>query len=87
MPNFFAQSELDAIKLDAYSSEDKSPEAHTAMFLDLMEMVDAMQSHLTPEEHARRMWVADQLDPRPDPWWRNVRKAALAEYQCQTSSM
>ena len=59
----------------------------TAMFLDLMEMVDAMQSHLTPEEHARRMWVADQLDPRPDPWWRNVRKEALAEYQCQTSSM
>ena len=81
MLNFFPQSELETIKRDAYSSESKTPEERTAMFLDLMEMVDAIQSHLTPEEHARRMWVADQLDPRPNPWWRNFRKEALAEYQ------
>jgi hypothetical protein len=87
MHNFCAQSELETIKRDAYSSQSATPEERTAMFLDLMEMVDAIQSHFAPEEHIRRMRVADQLDPRPDPWWRNIRKEALAEYPCRTSSM
>jgi hypothetical protein len=83
----FSQSEIEAIKKDAYSSEGKTPAERTAMFLDLMEMVDAIQSQLSMEERARRRRIADQLDPRPDPWWRNFRKETLAEYQCQTSSM
>jgi hypothetical protein len=82
----FAQSERDAVMKDAVSSEGKTPEQRTAMFLDLMETVDAIQSHLTAAERARRMWIADRLDPRPKPWWCNFRKEALAEYQCQTSS-
>src|SRR5438874_13753701 len=80
MLNFLPQSELEVIKRDAYSSENKSPEQRTAMFLDIMEMVDAVQSHLSMEERARRQRIADQLDPRPDPWWRNCRKEALEEY-------
>jgi hypothetical protein len=84
---FAPQSELEVIKRDAYSSEGKTPEERTAMFLDIMEMVEAVQRHLSVEEHARRLYVADQLDPRPDPWWRNFRKEALAEYQCRPSSI
>jgi hypothetical protein len=83
----FAQTERDAIKNDALSSEGKTPQERTAMFLDLMETVNAIQGHLSAEERARRMRIADRLDPRPDPWWRNFRKEALAEYQCRTSSM
>ena len=82
----FVSSEFEAIKRDAYSSENKSPAERTAMFLDLMELVDAVQGHLSPEERAERMLVADKLDPRPDPWWKNSRKEALVEYECQTSS-
>jgi len=81
----FAQSEFEATKRDAFSSEGKTPDERIAMFLDLMKAIEAIQAHLTPEERARRQRIADQLDPRPDPWWRNFRKEALAEYQRQTA--
>jgi hypothetical protein len=85
--NIYAQTELEATKRDAYSSEGKTFEQRTAMFVGLMRAVNAFRAHLTPEERVRRRQIAEQLDPRPDPWWRNFRKEALAEYQCQTSSM
>jgi hypothetical protein len=84
--NNYPLSELETIKRDAISSEGKTPEQRTAMFIRLMEAVDAFRAHLSPEERLRRRRIADQLEPRPDPWWRNFRKEALDEYQCQTSS-
>jgi hypothetical protein len=79
----FAQSELEATKRDAESSEGKSAEERIAMFIDLMNTVEAIQGNFSPQERERRRLIAVQLDPRPDPWWRNFRKEALAEYQCQ----
>jgi hypothetical protein len=76
----FAQSEFESTKRDAFSSQGKTPEERTAMFIDLMATIEAIQSHLTHEERERRQRIADQIDPRPDPWWRNCRKEALAEY-------
>jgi len=87
MLNSLPESELEVIKRDAFSSEGKSAEQRTNMFIGLMETVEAFRAHLSPEERARRRQIADQLDPRPDPWWRNFRKEALAEYECRTSSM
>ena len=55
------------------------------MFLDRMATIEAIQGHLTPEERERQRRIADKIDPRPDPWWRNVRKEALVEYQCRLS--
>jgi hypothetical protein len=52
--NIYAQTELEAIKRDAYSSEGKTPEERIAIFIGLMEAVEALQAHLTPEERARR---------------------------------
>jgi hypothetical protein len=83
----YQQSELETTIQDASSSEGKTFEERTAMFVDLMATIDAIQAHLTPEEHERRQRIADLIDPRPDPWWRNCRKEALAEYECRTSSM
>jgi hypothetical protein len=80
------RSERDAIAKDALSSAGKTPQERTEMFLDLMQMIGAIQSHFSAEERARRLQIADRLDPRPDPWWRNFRKEALAEYQCRISS-
>ena len=42
--NVYAQTEFEAIKRDAYSSEGKTPEERTAMFVGLMEAVAAIQS-------------------------------------------
>jgi hypothetical protein len=67
MFNLVPQSELEVIQRDAYSSEGKTSAERTAMFLDIMGLVDAVQSHLSADEHARRLRIADQLDPRPDP--------------------
>jgi hypothetical protein len=84
--NIYAQTEFEAIKRGAYSSEGKTPEERTAMFIGLMEAVEAIQSRFSEEERQRRMRIADHLGPRPEPWWRNIRKDALAEYQCRTQS-
>jgi hypothetical protein len=81
--NIYAQTELEAIKRDAYSSEGKTPEERIAIFIGLMEAVEALQAHLTPEERARRRRIAELLDPRPEPWWRNIRKEALEEYKAE----
>jgi len=80
MLNFIPQSELEVTKRDAYSSEDKTFEGRAEMFIGLMEAAEVFRAHLSPDERARRRRIADQLDPRPDPWWRNFRKEALEEY-------
>jgi hypothetical protein len=80
------RSEIEETRRDAFSSEGKSFAERTAMFESLMEVIDAVQRHFSSEERTRRMRIADQLDPRPDPWWKNFRDEALAEYRCQISS-
>jgi hypothetical protein len=82
----FAQSEIETIKKDAVSSEGKTPEERMAMFADLLSAVSAVWQTLSPEERRRRTRIADQLDPRPDPWWKNFRAEALSEYRCNNSS-
>jgi hypothetical protein len=74
------ESDLEAIKREARSVEGKTPEERIAMFISLMEAAEKAEVHLTPDERKRRRQIADQMDPRPDPWWRNIRKEALEEY-------
>jgi len=82
----FTTSEFEAIKRDAASSEGKTPEQRMAMFVDLLRTVAAIWDNLPAKERRRRMWITDQLNRRPDPWWKNFRDEALAEYQCNNSS-
>jgi hypothetical protein len=51
------------------------------MFDDLMEATEAILASIPSEERLRRLLIADKLDPRPNPWWRNVRPEALAKFQ------
>lgn len=74
--NILHRSERDSVIADARSSEGKSPEQRMAMFADLLATVDAVWMHLSLEERRRRMWIADQLHRRPDPWWKNLRAEA-----------
>ena len=82
----FRQTDRESIERDALSSVGKSPEERMAMLVDLMKAVSAITAMLSPEERERRQRIADALDPRPDPWWKNFRAEALAEYECRTSS-
>ncbi|HEX5471340.1 MAG TPA: hypothetical protein VFW73_05615 [Lacipirellulaceae bacterium] len=79
MWDLYRQSEFETIQRDAYGSEGATPEQRTAMFERLMEAVEAFRAHLTPEERARRRRIADQLQPRPEPWWRNLRAGSLIQ--------
>jgi hypothetical protein len=82
----FTVSELETTKRDAESSVGKTFAERIAIFQQLMEVAAAMQNHLPPDERVRRARIAELLDPLPNPWWKNFRKEALAEYECQTSS-
>lgn len=80
----YPQSDRKAVANDAFSNEGKSAEERMAMYTDLMETVDLILAPLSPEERRRRLEIADRLQPRPKPWWKNFRAEALAEHQCQT---
>jgi hypothetical protein len=71
---------------DAYSSEGKSPRERAEMLVELFATSDALQVQLTSAERARRAKIADRLDPRPEPWWKNFRAETLADQECQISS-
>jgi hypothetical protein len=76
----------ESIARDAYSSERKSLSERAEMLADLLATADAIQSGLSEKERLRRSRIAANLDPRPNPWWKNFRAEALAEFQCQTYS-
>ena len=85
---FFAyrQSERESVVEDARSSEGKSPRERMAMFIDLLETLDVIWRNLTPQERDRRIEIGRQLDPLPDPWWKNLRAEAQPETLCDNSS-
>jgi hypothetical protein len=86
MSQIYVHTERESIIRDATSSEGKSPEQRIAIFLDLMATVETILSQFPPAERARRLAIADKLQPRPIPWWRNFRREAVEEYRCRTSS-
>jgi hypothetical protein len=82
----YRRSERESIVEDARSSEGKSPRERAAMFIDLLETLDVLWRDFTPEERRRRVDIARQLDPPPDPWWKNLRPEAQPSLPCDSSS-
>ena len=76
----FAKTPRETTISDAASSIGRTPEERMAMFADLLATVDAVWRHLSPEERRRRMRIADQLQRRPDPWWKNIRPNAIPRH-------
>ena len=85
MDSLYRPSERESIIEDARGSDGKSPRERAAMFIDLLETVDVIWRNLTPEERRRRIKIARQLDPAPDPWWKNLRPEAQPQ-PCDSSS-
>lgn len=67
----------DEVIEDARTSLGKSPEEKWAMFCSIQRMVAAAWAELSEEEVRRRLEIGARLDPRPDPWWKNIRPEAL----------
>ena len=83
---WFHQSERKTTIRDAQASIGKSPSERMAAFVDVMSTVESILKQLPPEERARRATIGRLLDPLPDPWWKNFRPEAMAEYRCAASS-
>jgi hypothetical protein len=79
-------SERESVIEAARSSQGKSPRQRMAMFVDLLETVDIIWRDLTPKERRRRVAIARQLDPAPEPWWKNLRPEAQPRPTCDSSS-
>lgn len=78
-------SERDAIIAAAARCEAMSPRERMELFAELLRQEDAILEKLTPEERRRRIETADQLDPRPEPWWKNLRPEAIPPDAVNTS--
>ena len=79
MPIYTQHSERETTIADAQSSIGKSAEERAAQFTGLLETMESMLNHLTPEERKRRREAARYLDPRPEPWWKNLRISARSD--------
>jgi hypothetical protein len=86
MLEHLTQSEFETTKRDAYSTEGRTPQQRIAVFINLLETVEAIRSGLPLDERQRRKRIAEQLQPLPKPWWRRFRQEALDEFRCRVSS-
>lgn len=75
----FVHSERETTIADAGSSVGKTPEERMAMFADLLTTIDVIWANLSPGERRRRLQIAEEIDRRPEPWWRNLRPEAIPQ--------
>ena len=54
------------------------------MFMDLLETLDVVWATLSPDERRRRIEINRQLEPAPDPWWKNHRPSAQPKLPCES---
>jgi hypothetical protein len=76
----FKRTERETVIADAASSEGRTPQERMAMFADLLATIDAIWASLSPEERLRRLRIAEEIDRRPEPWWRNLRRDAIPDH-------
>ncbi len=64
---------------DASSSLARSPEERIALFLEFQRLIEAAWDAvgLTEQERRARLRRTSALEPRPEPWWRDVKREGL----------
>ena len=75
-PTLHRRTEEASIDLEARYLASLSPEERAAIFIDLERTMEAILTGLPAGERARRRALSRSLDPRPTPWWKNLRPAA-----------
>lgn len=53
-----------------------TPEERAAVFVGLDRTMEAILADIPAPERRRRRDAAVLLDPRPKPWWKNLRRSA-----------
>ena len=76
----FARSlcDRDEIAAEAESSLGRTPEERYEMFRSIQRLLDAIWSGLSDEDMRRRLRIGEEMDPRPEPWWKDVKPEGLA---------
>ena len=70
------RTERESIEADARHVVGMTPEERAEGFVGLERTMEAILAHLSPEERRRRREASRMLDPRPTPWWKNLRRSA-----------
>ena len=70
------RSDRDSIAADARHVIGMTPEERAAVFVGLERTMEAILAHLPPPERLLRRAASRRVDPRPSPWWKNLRRSA-----------
>lgn len=70
------RSDRDSTAMDAKHVVHMTPEERAAVFIGLDQTMEAILAGMPAAERRRRRDAALLLDPRPRPWWRNLRRSA-----------
>lgn len=75
-PKIRRRPDEDSIALEARHLAALTPAERAAIFIDLDRTMEAILAGLSEQERGRRRALARELDPRPIPWWKNLRRSA-----------
>jgi hypothetical protein len=75
------RSDRESIAADAMHVVGMTPEERAAVFIDLTRTTEAILAGLPAAERCRRRDAARIIDPRPTPWWKNLRQSAWPREQ------
>ena len=70
------RSDRESIDADARHVIGMTPEERAEVFVGLERTMEAILAHGPPEDRRRRREASRLLDPRPTPWWINLRRSA-----------
>jgi hypothetical protein len=70
------RSDRESIDADARHVIGMTPEERAEVFVGLERTMEAILANVPPEERRRRREASRLLDPRPTPWWKNLRRSA-----------
>jgi len=69
-------SDRDSTAADAKHVVHMTPEERAAVFIGLERTMESILAALPAAERRRRRDAARLIDPRPTPWWKNLRRSA-----------
>lgn len=73
---YLRRSDRESIAADAKHVAGMTPEERAAVFVDLDRTMEAVLAAMPTAERRRRRDASRIVDPRPTPWWKNLRRSA-----------
>ena len=73
---YSSRTDRESIAADARHVVGMTPEERAIVFVGLERTMEAILSHVSPEERLRRREASRLVDPRPTPWWKKLRRSA-----------